>query len=727
MSLPEPYYQDTLATLYLGDVREVLAQLPEESVHCCVTSPPYWGLRDYGIESVVWGGSAECRHEWGPELIVSDSHSDLGTSTLRGSNRNQMAASTFESKSAFCSRCGAWRGSLGLEPTPDLYVEHLVEVFRAVRRVLRKDGTVWLNMGDSYWGGKGQNASSKARRTAEERGYQQSVGTMLMDTRPSDGKHAILKPKDLCGMPWRVAFALQADGWWLRMDIIWKKDNPMPESVDGWRWERHRIKVGNKGRTQARIPGHFQNHSGNTVQSDAEWVDCPGCPKCEPNDGLILRKGAGRPTRAHEYVFLLSKSAKYFWDREAVKMPVAESTIGRGPVDFGGKKGREYNPEPGDPNYRAGSEQWGRTFNYEESCANGRNMRSVWTIPTAPFSGWTQTSRRVDVALGDVSDDTMRTPSPGCPIHDSLDRQCGGHAGVGLIRKERICLDRAESSDAEPPGDSNSNVSQHPGCSLGSQGQLCAASAIDHSTESRRTDLDPVTSQPCNVSAQTPCHTDGMSELPGSGEHTSHTGESNTSAGCASDGMGSVPSVQTPCHSADTSWWIPPECTCSFYHEVTEKSSHFATFPPALVDPCIKAGSSEYGCCPKCGAPWVRVVEASYKKNRPSAGEDPRSRHEDKFSVANETSGFRGNNLLRQTETIGFDPSCNCWKSIVGDHEDTRFPRFSRGWLGENRHPDLFPVPCTVLSIPSLGAARRLSGRRRWAGAGSGLTARRSI
>ena len=126
-------------------------------------------------------------------------------------------------------------------------------------------------------------------------------------------------------IPSRVALALQADDWWVRQEIIWHKPNPMPESC------------------------------------------------------------TDRPTTAHEKVFLLTKAAKYYYDAEAVKEPVAESTVGRGPVDFGGAKGRNYNPEKGDPNYRAGSEQWGRTFDHKESCKTGRNLRSVWTIPTQPF------------------------------------------------------------------------------------------------------------------------------------------------------------------------------------------------------------------------------------------------------------------------------------------------------------------------------------------------------
>ena len=224
----------------------------------CITSPPYWGLRDYGVN-----------------------------------------------------------GQLGLEKTPEEYIANMVQVFREVKRVLRDDGTLWVNMGDSY------NSPNSHSGPADkvDWGIQRVLDAKANNPRTTK----TLKPKDLVGIPWRLAFALQADGWYLRSDIIWAKPNPMPESV------------------------------------------------------------TDRPTKSHEYIFLLSKSPRYYFDQEAVREPVAESTIGRGPVDFGGAKGRAYKPEPSDPNFRNGNEQWGRTFDYKKSSANGRNIRTVWEIATQPF------------------------------------------------------------------------------------------------------------------------------------------------------------------------------------------------------------------------------------------------------------------------------------------------------------------------------------------------------
>jgi DNA modification methylase len=245
--------------LIQGDALETLKQIEDESVHCIITSPPYWGLRDYGVE-----------------------------------------------------------GQLGLESTPEEYVNNLVVVFREARRVLRRDGTLWLNVGDSY-------ASNRAKSTKSATA---TCGNTKLDVCAKTNKVVDgLKPKDLCMIPAEVAIALRKDGWYLRSDIIWHKTNPMPESVKD------------------------------------------------------------RPTTAHEYVFLMSKNERYFYDNEAIREPLADSTITRGKVDFGGKKGRNYTPKKGDPNYRGGSEQWGRTYDYTISSRRGRNKRSVWTVSTRPFPG----------------------------------------------------------------------------------------------------------------------------------------------------------------------------------------------------------------------------------------------------------------------------------------------------------------------------------------------------
>lgn len=315
-----------------GDVRVRLRDLPGESVQCVVTSPPYWGLRVYGTAPQVWSGRSDCEHAWGDTLRVHKGGANGGGPVMNGRDPSAREAAREFSAGALCRACGAWRGELGLEPTVALYLDHIVDIFRDVRRVLRSDGTLWLNLGDSHFSaGYSNHAINSEEWKADMNG----------DKRPSRQQDLIrsnpeLKPKDLLGMPWRIALALQADGWWLRADIIWHKPNPMPESV------------------------------------------------------------TDRPTRSHEYVFLLAKSAHYFYDAHAIReRAVSEGNRTPAGWDTGegahrrlvgryargsGNKARVFGSnENGIPNdHRGRGVPW--TPN-----GYGRNKRSVWTIPTEAF------------------------------------------------------------------------------------------------------------------------------------------------------------------------------------------------------------------------------------------------------------------------------------------------------------------------------------------------------
>ncbi len=256
-----------------GDCRDVLKTLPDASAQCCVTSPPYFGLRDYGVD-----------------------------------------------------------GQIGLEPTPDEFVAALVAVFREVRRVLRDDGMLWLNLGDSY---NAAGRTGQGTRVGFKQGTNRASAAGSDQCRPSVDS---LKPKDLIGIPWRVAFALQTDGWYLRQDIIWHKPNPMPESV------------------------------------------------------------TDRCTKAHEYIFLLSKSERYYFDNEAMQ----EEATGGAPGNTTHKHTAAY--EAGDARHRtkggllaysfkrrtATTPPPGKTAQHRDdrddiAYIGTRNKRSVWTVPTQPF------------------------------------------------------------------------------------------------------------------------------------------------------------------------------------------------------------------------------------------------------------------------------------------------------------------------------------------------------
>lgn len=281
--------------------------LKGESVQCVVTSPPYWGLRQYaGEQREVWGGDPEHAHEFGEAHAVRRWKPGDG-----GKQDYQVIAGASEGPRGSGCACGAWYGALGLEPTPEMYVEHMVAVFRAVRRVLRRDGTLWLNLGDSY-----------AAHNSGNNGYDD--GRANRAERTAAGVPPGLKPKDLVGIPWMVAFALRADGWYLRSDIIWAKPNPMPESV----------------------------------------VD--------------------RPTKSHEYLFLLSKSPTYFYDADAIREPLVDD-----PVTYLKKMGSRAHGSGTMEEVGAGRKAGG--FNDYKSrdgyVPAGRNKRTVWNIATQPYAG----------------------------------------------------------------------------------------------------------------------------------------------------------------------------------------------------------------------------------------------------------------------------------------------------------------------------------------------------
>lgn len=230
--------------------------------------------------------------------------------------------------SGTCVKCNAWKGELGSEPTPQLYIDHLSLVFSELRRVMRPDSVVWLNMADSY----AANLSSLVRNTHD--------GHYSTDCERYGGKGskvpAGMKPLDMVGIPAQVILRLRNDGWWWRSTVCWIKalsgeqsfGSTTPESVNGWRWEKCRVRV--KPSERAMEGSYFHDsHSGSGSPESArdgsrfkdhsdEYADCPGCRKCDKNDGLVLVKGSWRPTSSFEYLFMLTRSGTYFGDREAV-------------------------------------------------------------------------------------------------------------------------------------------------------------------------------------------------------------------------------------------------------------------------------------------------------------------------------------------------------------------------------------------------------------------------
>lgn len=313
--------------LRIGGALELLRDMPEESVHCCITSPPYFNLRDYGTG--VWvGGDEGCDH-MRRDLADNDNLSRPPASS-RGGGASRKGADHLQYGSV-CGKCGAERvdDQIGLEDTPEEFVEKLVEIMAEVKRVLRDDGTVWLNLGDSYARSAGPRHGNFGRS---------AKGIGIPENRDTRRQKAWAKSKDLLGIPWMVAFALRSAGWYLRAEIIWAKPNPMPASV------------------------------------------------------------RDRPTVAHETVFLLAKSERYYYDAEAIREP----SVGTTDHDLTGTARRGVPGQPDSSGNRpskmpagwathAGAHGSIHTDGREKGGGGastirpGRNKRSVWTVAPRPY------------------------------------------------------------------------------------------------------------------------------------------------------------------------------------------------------------------------------------------------------------------------------------------------------------------------------------------------------
>ena len=409
------------ADIRLGDARDVLRDMPEASVHCVVTSPPYWSLRAYGGDP----------------------------------------------------------GMIGLEPTFEEHLENLLAVFREVRRVLRPDGTLWLNYGDCYARGDKRGSSGTGDKQASNRGSAEARGARL----PTG-----FKPKDLMMMPARVAMALQADGWWLRSEIVIEKSNPMPESAKD------------------------------------------------------------RPTRAHEFVFLMTPALRYFYDAEAVKEPVAGTAHAR---------------------------------------ASTR-------------------------------------------AHDSIE-----------ARKARANPDASHTSTSERRG-----IRPH--------------TPKDVDGRSARLGRAPGWREPGVTPKSAP---------PGSGIRQNESFEAAL--------------IDVPATRNLRDVWT--------FSSAPFRGAHFATFPPALVEPCIRAGTSERGCCAGCGAPWVRTTERmdqGWDESR--YGERAVAVSTSSGGTARSTLGSSNGKLTGKTKTMGWRPTCDCYdEGYRAEHPKPRRARKRRRHLPQRRrhHP----------------------------------------
>jgi DNA modification methylase len=549
--------------ILVGDCRAVLPTIEPQSVQTCVTSPPYYGLRDYGTGQ--WeGGDAECDHK---KLSLEVIERSNATSTLERSAGLKTNSHAQEGFKDTCGRCGARRidSQLGLESTPEEYIANMVAVFREVWRVLRDDGTLFLNLGDSYAGtGNGDNKSGLAAAKEREDGCKRNPenwssvrGDMHNFNRPKRTGLG-LKPKDLCMMPARVALALQADGWYLRSEIVWHKPNPMPESV------------------------------------------------------------TDRPTKAHEMIYLLAKAERYFYDAEAIK------ELGEKPSGLVSCKSHCYQTENSNPSgggFRGLGGLAGKIDN------GFRNKRSVWTIATQPMSDYGYDFAAADyvdvhgiprkwsadcpmherdgqprreslvMAACDALPDSDLSHI-GCNDENHAQAQVDAAVAKGDYKRNQVedsfscapiggtCENKKFSDfrqdEHEIPTGTTRTQSQSVPSMTDSGYPSCARTAISHNTGDRKNDRAVRKLGDDNVSEQLEFRIEYMEpRLYVTGRDESIGG--NNTKPCNGHQKSTVEIVS---HRNDKSSRKEGKCLCSI-----SQVSHFATFPEEIPKLCILAGS----------------------------------------------------------------------------------------------------------------------------------------
>lgn len=559
--------------VHVGHVLDSLAAMPAESVQTCITSPPYWGLRKYAGEQVT---------AW------SD---------------------------------GEW--AYGLEDTPERWADHTAEWMRAVRRVLRKDGTVWLNCGDSYAG----NHTSYGEGDRWQHGGDSSH-TAMRDV--SRNAYAGYKPLDLIHTPSLLISRLLADGWFLRSVIVWAKPNPMPESVSGWTWQRHQKRSWEYNEKTNELRRDRQNGRDFGVPN---VTDCEGCATCARNDGLVLRRGSGRPTDAYEVIILLAKSPNYYYDSYGYREPSSETV------------------HPMQGNQAARDVLSMETL---EGWSGGLVQDMPYRIRTDGTVATSNDSLR-PFGSGEGETSTVSGDSPrGSPSQVEGLATVGTRAGTpqvaGVEATRQGSLDSVLAERQGQAGQANE------GSTLQDLGEWPHGGLeVEREApplEDGRGDADASGVAGDSTEAQEP-----LLLLRQNGEDDNRPPNSSQQRRESQQGQrgASVSSVQREERRQDDAAsatrnlrnvWVFP--TAPF------PLAHFATFPPELVRRAILLSTPDAGCCSVCGAPWARVIETSRHL------EDGRN----SLGLGDKTSGIQSLaatalHHVTESQTIGWRPTCS--------------------------------------------------------------------
>jgi len=413
----KPYYQEPSATVYCGHAIDVLRGLPAESVDCVPTSPPYWGLRSYKTELIIWDDHQGCEHDWIEEAYEHQVRIGLGLEELGkkyrgGGHKARRTGEPTLVTQGFCAKCGAWKGELGLEPTIELYISHLLQIFDEVKRVLKKTGTLWVNMGDSYASGKGTCFNpGGGKGSFSSHGDRKDAGVYPLDR----GNISMLRaegllPKSLCLIPERFALSMLERGWILRNVIIWYKPNPMPESVkDRFTGSYEYIYFFSKSNTAQywvnpktqQLVDKKPSGTHGIEGIDWEWIkhstcDGKGCDNKRCFNGMVKSS----LWEGHDYWFEQQFDAYTEplnrWGGDTLKQDTSKTAEYKDAMNIG----------------YSSAFRVGRPMRPNEL---GRNKRDVWEITTRPYPG---------AHFAVFPEDLVKTPvSAGCP--SMICKKCG--------------------------------------------------------------------------------------------------------------------------------------------------------------------------------------------------------------------------------------------------------------------------------------------------------------